>query len=583
MKKIKNWWQDHQWTVLGIIALISLCCGYLGFREYTIEQNSSRSFWDLLYLSLQLFIMESGAVAGTLNWKFELARFLSPAIAAYAAISAFTLIFREQIQLFKVRFFKDHIIICGLSNKGLLLSQGLLDNGYRVVIIELDEGNDLCTQCREKGALILTGDATDKEMLCKAGLKKAKYIISVCGNDGINTEVAVKARSLFKNQKKRVLTCIAHIVDPALCHLLREREICTEQNDAFRLEFFNIFDNGAKVCLEEYPPFYNKERSPHLLIVGAGRMGENLVVHASKKWKNFFDKTISKLNISIIDREANNKVNLLYIKYPQLKSITTLIPLQMNINSAEFQETNFLFKDSTSCKFTSIYICFDNDSFGLSTALTLHQQLRHHTVPIIIRMIHDAGLATLLHGEKTDKDSFKKLHAFGLLDNTCTPALLISGTHERLARIIHEEYVKKMNKNGKIEKNNPSLVPWNKLPENLKESNRRQADHISIKLEKLGCDIIPIKDWNEPLFEFQPEEIEEMAKLEHKRWTEERKNTGWKYEPGEKNIKKKTSPYLVPWNQLTEEIKDLDRDTVRNIPVLLSKAGFKICRLNNKN
>jgi len=581
MKKIKHWWQDHQWTVLGIIALVSLFCSYVGFREYTMDQGASRSFWDLLYLSLQLFIMESGAVAGTLNWKLEITRFLSPAIATYAAISAFTLIFREQIQLFKVRLFKDHIIICGLSNKGLLLSQGLLDNGYKVVIIELDEGNDLSAQCREKGALILTGDATDKEMLCKAGIKKAKYIISVCGNDGINTEVAVKSRSLVRNQKKRVLTCIAHIVDPELCHLLREREICTEQNDAFRLEFFNIFDNGAKVCLEEYPPFNNKDRSPHLLIAGAGRMGENLVVHASKKWKKLADKTNSKLYISIVDREAKNRVHLLYIKYPQLKTIAHLIPLQMDINSAEFQEAKFLFENS-SCKFTSIYICFDNDSFGLSTALTLHQHLRHHTIPIIIRMIHDAGLATLLQGEKTDKDSFRRIHAFGLLDNTCTPALLISGTHERLARIIHEEYVKKMRKNGKIEKDNPSMVPWNKLPESLKESNRRQADHISIKLKKLGCGITPIKDWNEPLFEFEEEEIEKMAKLEHTRWTEERKNTGWKYSSGKKNIKKKTSPYLVPWTQLPEDIKDLDRDTVKNIPVLLSKAGFKVYRLNEK-
>jgi len=582
MKKIKHWWQDHQWTVLGIIALISLGCGYLGFREYYITEGSPRSFWDLIYLSLQLFIMESGAVASTLNWKLELARFLSPAIAAYAAISAFTLIFREQIQLFKVRFLKDHIIICGLSNKGLLLSQALRDNKYKVVIIERDEGNDLCAQCREKGAVILTGDATDQEMLCKAGIKKAKYLISVCGNDGINTEVAVDARSLVRNQKKRALTCIAHIVDPQLCHLLREREIGAEHNDAFRLEFFNIFDNGAKVCLEEYPPFQNKNISPHLLIVGAGRMGENLVVHASKKWKNLSHKTSSKLNISIIDREANNRVHLLYIKYPQLKAFANLIPLQMDINSAEFQEATFLF-DNSSCKFASIYICFDNDSFGLSTALTLHQHLRHHSVPIIIRMIHDAGLATLLHGEKTYQDSFRRLHAFGLLDNTCTPALLISGTHERLARIIHEEYVNKMRKKGKAEKDNPSMVPWNKLPESLKESNRRQADHISIKLKKLECDITPIKDWNEPLFEFDQEEIEKMAKLEHTRWIEERKNSGWKYSPNKKNLKKKTSPYLVPWDQLPDDIKELDRDTVRNIPVLLSKAGFKVYRENNSN
>jgi len=44
------------------------------------------------------------------------------------------------------------------------------------------------------------------------------------------------------------------------------------------------------------------------------------------------------------------------------------------------------------------------------------------------------------------------------------------------------------------------------------------------------------------------------------------------------NIKKKTSPYLVPWEQLSPEIQNLDKDTVINIPLLLAKAGFKVYR-----
>jgi len=582
MRKAKIWWQDHQWTLVGIAAVLSLYFGIMGFRDHFASAGESHSFFELLYRSLQLFIMESGAFSGAINWKLELARFLSPAIAAYAAICAFVLIFREQIHFFRVRLFKDHIIICGLSNKGILLAQGLLDNKERVVILELDESNDYIAQCRERGAVILAGDATDAEMLRKARIKKAKYLISVCGDDGVNTEVAVNARSLVKDPKKRVLTCIVHIVDPQLCHLLREREIGEDQIESFRLEFFNVFSSGAKICLEEYPPFDDKTKSPHLLIVGVGRMGESLVVHASKKWEGLSADTNQKLEITIIDREAKNKVDLLRIKYPQLRESTALNPLQIDINSKEFQEARFLFDANGTCRFTGIYICFDNDSFGLSTALSLHQHLRKHSIMIIIRMTRDSGLATLLHAEKTkedaNEDSFKKLHAFGLIDNTCAPALLVSGIHERLARIIHEEYRKKQKRMGKTEKENPSLVHWHRLPESLKESNRRQADHISIKLKKLGCGIAPILDWKEPLFEFKKNEIIKMAQLEHKRWMEERKKAGWKYAPGEKNIKKKTSPYLVPWEQLSPEIQNLDKDTVINIPLLLAKAGFKVYR-----
>ena len=67
--------------------------------------------------------------------------------------------------------------------------------------------------------------------------------------------------------------------------------------------------------------------------------------------------------------------------------------------------------------------------------------------------------------------------------------------------------------------------------------------------------------------------VELLAMFEHKEWVRERVSSGWLY--GEtKNIEMKTSPYLVPYAELSEEIKDLDRDTIRNIPELLRRIGM---------
>ena len=58
-------------------------------------------------------------------------------------------------------------------------------------------------------------------------------------------------------------------------------------------------------------------------------------------------------------------------------------------------------------------------------------------------------------------------------------------------------------------------------------------------------------------------------------WVQERLASGWIL--GEiKDEHKKTSPYLVPYGELSEEIKELDRDTIRNIPNLLDKIGMAI-------
>ena len=51
--------------------------------------------------------------------------------------------------------------------------------------------------------------------------------------------------------------------------------------------------------------------------------------------------------------------------------------------------------------------------------------------------------------------------------------------------------------------------------------------------------------------------------------------SGWTYGEVE-NTSKKTSPYLVPYVELSETIKDQDRDVVRSIPKLLDRIGMAI-------
>jgi hypothetical protein len=66
--------------------------------------------------------------------------------------------------------------------------------------------------------------------------------------------------------------------------------------------------------------------------------------------------------------------------------------------------------------------------------------------------------------------------------------------------------------------------------------------------------------------------------MEHKRWCKERKLQGWIHKPGPKDIKKKSTPYLVSWEVLPEDIREYDRNTVRNLPSFLAQAGFQIYR-----
>lgn len=577
-------WRDNKWFVIAGLWVLAVILGYTGWSRYFSSIGESHSGWFIFYETLSLFVFESGGVPGSLPWTLEVARLLAPVVAVFTVITVVAAIFYEQLQRARMRFVKDHVIICGLGRKGLILAKEFRGK-HTVVVIEHDEENPSLEQCKSPGIIVITGSATDSLMLNRAKVRRAKYLISVCGDDGVNAEVAVKARELVEGSKGSVLTCLVHIVDLQLCKLVREQEMYMGKADNFRLEFFNVFESGARNLLNQYPAFTEigeeaKQEKPHPLVVGVGRMGESVIVHAAKRWRQSKASIGERLRISLLDQEADKKRDSLLLQYPELEGAWELIPLEMDINSPEYQCAGFLFGSGGNLDISIIYICLDGDSRALSAALLLMKRLEDNRTPIIVRMAYDAGLSNLLKGEVGDY-AFSNLHAFGLLDRTCRPDLLFAGIHEQLARAIHEEYLSYRTSMGQTPEVNPAMVPWDDLPDKLKESNRRQAAHITTKLKVVGCAIAPSTDVEMEIFEFNEDEVELLAEMEHERWMEERLASGWRRGP--KDLEKKTSPFLVSWEELSEEEKEYDRDTVRNMPSFLARAGFRICRLDSSD
>jgi hypothetical protein len=208
-----------------------------------------------------------------------------------------------------------------------------------------------------------------------------------------------------------------------------------------------------------------------------------------------------------------------------------------------------------------------------------HGRDEHPT--IVVRMAQEAGLAVLLQDVDSGSGSFQHLRAFGLLDRTCHPDQVMRGTHEILARAIHEDYLCQQAAAGVTPEQNPSMVPWDALSDHLKESNRQQADDIGIKLKAVHCSAAPLLNLDEPLFEFSQDEIELLARMEHDRWMTARQQDGWRHGP-KKDNEAKTHPCLVPYEKLPPDEQDKDRNAVRQIPPLLAKVGFRVHRLKSR-
>jgi hypothetical protein len=592
-------WRRHGWLIIGLLWIVALALGYAGFAAYYSAAGQHAAPLDLAYLTLQLISMNSGAVEPPAPWPLQVSRFLLPFLAAFTVVRALVTVFQDRWQQFLVRtLWREHTVICGLSRKGWLLARGFSAQGARVMVIESDENNDLIAACRERGVTVLLGDAAAPDLLRRAAVARAQHLIAVTDDDGVNAEVAVRIQALLRgvaNQRRAApLTCTVHLVDPQLCDLARAREMALERDLPLRLELFNVFDRGARLLWNRYaagilagqgstPP--TAGCAGHVLVIGLGRLGESLVVHAGREWYGRLraepPTVAGRLRVTIIDRDADWKCQALAQRYPKLAQACDLAPSSIDVRWPAFLEGAFLAAGDDYPAPAVIFVCFDDDSLGLRTGLDVHHRLRQrpgNRTPVVVRMAEAGGLARLLGPNEHNKAGFVGLHAFGLLESTCTPQVIQGGTHTLLARGLHEGYMRRQQDLGETAASNPALRPWEELSDDLRESNLAEADAIGQHLAVLGYDLAPLTDWDAAFFVLPEPEVERLAELEHERFVADRLNAGWRYAPGPKDPAARTSPALLPWDDVAEAERIKTRASISQLPATLAQAGFQIVR-----
>jgi hypothetical protein len=566
--------------VIAVLFLAALLLGWIGFDASMAALHEPGTFLDKLYRSAQLFVLHSGDVPPPVSWQREVARFLAPAVDAFATLRAAAALLGDQASGMRVRLYSDHVVVCGLGRLGSLVAKTLRRAGHDVVAIESDPQNDAIAQCRDEGVVVFVGDARDRMLLKRAMVTRARYLFAVTGDDARNSKLAIDAGRLVIGRRRAPLTCFVHVVDHKLAGVLRQ--VGVAQNDgSVRLEYFNASERGAPALLRECPAFDNEGQtalgSPHMLVVGLGEMGSNLVVHAARRWKSIPPVRGKRFKVTVVDRKADEHVAALEERFPRLKNVCDITGHSIELDSAEFERAGFLFRPDGGCDVTSVYVCLGDDALGLGAALHLRHRLGGRQVPIVVRTTQESGVASMLGGREGSQ-TYGGLEVFGLLDLVSRPDVLLRGQNEVLAQAIHGKYVRCAYEKGETPESNPSMLEWDLLPESLRESNRDQAADIRRKLRAVGCDTEPLTDWDAPPPELSETEIELLARMEHDRWTGERKAGGWVLGP-KKNEVRKESPYLVPYDELPDEIRESDRASVRGIPASLAEVDFAVARV----
>ncbi|MBN1289452.1 MAG: potassium channel protein [Actinobacteria bacterium] len=187
----------HLLISLGSLSLV-LVMGTVGYM--LIE---SLGFSDALYMTV---ITISTVGFGEVSPLSSGGRYLTIAIIAFG-VSAMLLSVSAVLEFMLSEFFGiwgrrrmdtriarlvDHYIVCGYGRVGRSVAEELDAQGYKFVVIEIEENT--YQQCVNDGYLAINGSATDNDNLAGANIADAQGLVSALSSGADNVYVILSAR-----------------------------------------------------------------------------------------------------------------------------------------------------------------------------------------------------------------------------------------------------------------------------------------------------------------------------------------------------------------------------------------------------
>ena len=607
------------WWVLAAAWLIAAGFGFYGLREYDIRAHLNPDPYSIGYHTLQLFILHAPHLEGDVPWQLHVGRVLSAILCLWAgAITAMT-VFRSETGLAWIRIRRGHIVVCGLGRLGMTLASQLRRDeegkGRRVVAIETSGSAGQIATAYRAGVSVIVGDASNPDALARAAVAHAARIIAVCDDEQKNVAIAAQAGRLVAERDRRwwarfmpgsgaPVECLLFIADPHLRQTFQKERLFPYAQGRYSVNVrgLNLHELAARQVLRENPLDRGgiksrEETVAHLMIVGFGPMGQHLALQAAKIG-HFANAR--KLKVTVFDAKPDRYAGFL-LQYAAFTEICDA-DFQAIPTTQERPEPDLVLREIARSdgapRLISVAVCWDSrgdetarsatgflhnmeydDATNLSFALSLPKE-GEDPPRVLIHQSRRAGFGALFPKRGRGAAIGPEFAAFGMLEDTLSVETLLHERQDQVAKALHEDYHQRQTAKATIQHEPlPALVPWNQLEERFRESNRRAADHIAVKLRALDYYVTNDRNINE--FSLNDDQRDLLASMEHESWCAEKLLAGYSYAP-ERNEKEKKHDDLLPWKDPRFKAKQKDREQVDAIPAALRRAGYGIRKLSYK-
>ena len=534
--------------LLGIIGAVALLFGFIGYRQYFRSVDEPSGWVDVLYADMQLIKLSSNVTKGSAPWTLDVGRMLAPIVTGYAAFRGVAALHRERLDRIRVQRWRGHVVVVGATLAAVAVAKALRRQNRRVVLIDADLSSDRATSLRSVGVFALRGDPARPEILRQASVMGATDVLALTTDDALNIDVALRSRGRAR--------AMASVSRPDLCELLRIEALGA--TGSARLDFLN----AEELCARTIDRSFNGGLvggEGDLLIATSAVLASQLLSRAARQ------ASAGSRHVHVTGSESAAGVAMAERRDPHLKERLTL---SVDANLLDPPQLG----DAIELARVKRAVVEGEGTEAVVVALALARRLPVGA-KVVLAIPDPEHLAPLLRSGAATRTV--PIHIVDSISWWSDSDLVLGGTVEVIARATHRNYVETRRASGGASPDDPSLAEWARLGSHLKDSNRKQARHLWVKLAAINCSLAPASGATAG-FAFDDGEVELLAQLEHVRWVEERRADGWK--PGPRDVAAKRTPYLVDWSELTEEIRDLDRITVTQLPAFLNDVGYEIIR-----
>lgn len=549
-----------------LVVIATAVLSWIGFAKLYPNGNQPAVLQERIFRVIKALLGDPIGNAledKNLPWELALAKFLAVLILIGGVYKVVQSVFTTQLTLLRVLFKRRHKIVVGINNKGSQILENLKNcQKENAVAIELINEHENTQNIRDKGHLVIFGDAADKDVLKEAGIKRAKDFICFFDDEQKSLEIVNAVNEIYDEAKpNNELDCFIHLDNPRLIESLQNSELLQkEHKNGVNIRMFNTFEMIARNFFNQFPLHYQNEiqagKKFRLVFFGFNATSTALILQALRIL-HFPEPGL--LEIVICGENIDRKSRIFFEKYPKIQKIAPFIFREFNGTFREVVDEFCLNQDSNTEPV--IISCFDDDKQNLNFSLEIMNATAGENFKIFTLNTNASGMNKLFR-----KDENQRIKFFGNLDYVCKIELITGETQDKLAKAIHNDYLEIQQELAATE-SAAYKTSWDELSENAKSANRTQADHIIYKLILAGK---PLNDFKN--LQFSAEETEELAIAEHRRWEAHRLVSGWDFGENRDDLKK-LHPSIIPWAKLPEPEKQKDRDTILRQPKILKNIN----------